>query len=161
MLFSGTVRDNVLMARPDATEADLIQACKMANAHDFLMDLPKGYDTVVAELGVGLSGAQKQTIAIARAILKNPAILLLDEATSALDNESERLVQESLKLLMQNRTTLVIAHRISTIMDADQIVVMSQGKIEDMGRHDELLKRSGLYAKLCRNMSHPEEIHDA
>ncbi|MBW7874899.1 MAG: ABC transporter ATP-binding protein [Candidatus Cloacimonetes bacterium] len=161
MLFSGTVRDNVLMARPDASEADLIQACKMANAHNFLMDLPKGYDTVVAELGVGLSGGQKQRIAIARAILKNPAILLLDEATSALDNESERLVQESLKLLMKNRTTLVIAHRISTIMDADLIVVMARGKIEDMGKHDELLKRCSLYAKLCRNMSHPEEVHEA
>ncbi len=147
-MFSGTVGDNILYGKPGATREEVINAAKLANAHDFIMALDHGYDTYVGERGVKLSGGQKQRISIARAFLKNPPILILDEATSALDNESERLVQESLKTLAKGRTTLVIAHRLSTIRNADNIVVLTANGIEEQGTHQELLAKGGVYAAL-------------
>ncbi|HOP72409.1 MAG TPA: ABC transporter ATP-binding protein [Thermoclostridium caenicola] len=149
-LFGGTIRENILYGKPGASEEEMIAAAKLANAHDFIMELKDGYDTFVGERGVKLSGGQKQRISIARAFLKNPPILILDEATSALDNESERLVQESLNILARGRTTLIIAHRLSTIRKADKIVVLTSKGIEEMGTHEELLKAGGLYAELYR-----------
>ena len=151
-LFSGTVEENILYGKPDATREEIIRAAKLANAHDFIMELENGYDTFVGERGVKLSGGQKQRISIARAFLKNPPILILDEATSALDNESERLVQESLKELAKGRTTLVIAHRLSTIRNADNIVVLTSNGIEEQGTHEELLKKGGVYATLHKDI---------
>lgn len=147
-LFTGTVAENILYGKPDATREEIINAAKLANAHDFIMQLENGYNTFVGERGVKLSGGQKQRISIARAFLKNPPILILDEATSALDNESERLVQESLDALAKGRTTLVIAHRLSTIRNADNIVVLTANGIEEQGTHDELMKKGGVYASL-------------
>ena len=131
----------------------MITAARLANAHDFIMELEDGYDTFVGERGVKLSGGQKQRISIARAFLKNPPILILDEATSSLDNESERLVQESLGVLAKGRTTLVIAHRLTTIKNADLIVVLTSKGIEEMGTHEELLQAGGLYAELYQEGS--------
>lgn len=148
VLFGDTVRENILYGRLDATEAEVIAAAKAANAHDFIMETPMQYDTLVGERGVKLSGGQRQRIAIARAILKNPRILLLDEATSALDSESEELVQEALDRLMQGRTTVIIAHRLSTIKIAHRIAVLDHGRIVELGTHDELIEANGLYAKL-------------
>ena len=148
LLFGGSVRENILYGKLDADDAELIAAARSANAHDFIMALPKGYDTIVGERGVKLSGGQRQRVAIARALLKNPTILLLDEATSSLDNESELLVQEALSRLMRNRTTIIIAHRLSTVRIAHRIAVLDRGHIVELGRHDELMARRGLYAKL-------------
>jgi ABC-type multidrug transport system, ATPase and permease components len=153
VLFSGSVRENIMLGRPDASEAEMIEAAKNANAHDFIESLPNGYDTEIGERGVKLSGGQKQRIAIARVFLKNPAILVLDEATSALDLESEHLIQESLRKLAQNRTTLIVAHRLSTITHADQIVVIEHGEIVETGTHDELMEKGGAYARLY-NVQH-------
>jgi subfamily B ATP-binding cassette protein MsbA len=147
-LFDDTVRANILYGRADASDADIVAAAEAAAAHDFITALPQGYDTIVGENGVKLSGGQRQRIAIARAMLKNAPILLLDEATSALDAESERMVQAALRRLMQGRTTVVIAHRLSTVIDADEIQVIEQGRIVDSGRHAELLARGGTYARL-------------
>ncbi|PUU95141.1 MAG: ATP-binding cassette, subfamily B, bacterial MsbA [Halanaerobium sp.] len=148
ILFSGSLKENIAYGDLDAGEEAIQKAAQAANAHEFIMNFPNGYDTMVGERGVGLSGGQKQRISIARAILKNPRILILDEATSSLDSESEALVQEALEHLMQNRTTFIIAHRLSTIKNADKIVVVEQGEIMEMGSHQELLAKQGKYASL-------------
>ena len=147
-LFSGTVYDNIAFGKAGVTEDDIVKAAKMANAYDFIMELPNQFKTEVGERGTMLSGGQKQRIAIARALIQNPEIMILDEATSALDTESERLVQDALDKLMVNRTTFVIAHRLSTIINADKIVVMENGEIKEVGNHQELLKLNGLYRHL-------------
>lgn len=147
-LFAGTVYDNILYGKPGASREEVIEAAKLANAHDFIMELPKGYETDIGQRGIKLSGGQKQRISIARVFLKNPPILIFDEATSALDNESENIVKESLEKLAHNRTTFVIAHRLSTIRNAEQILVLTENGIEETGTHDELLAKNGIYAKL-------------
>jgi subfamily B ATP-binding cassette protein MsbA len=148
ILFGGTIVENIEYAKPGVTKEDVIQAAKAANAHNFIMETPEGYETVVGEKGIRLSAGQRQRIAIARAILKNPRILILDEATSALDNESELLIQEALERLMQGRTSFIIAHRLSTIHNAERIIVMDKGKIIENGNHSQLMKEEGLYHKL-------------
>ena len=148
ILFSDSVKQNILMGKPDAKEEEVIAAAKAANAHDFIMSLPEGYDTKVGERGVKLSGGQKQRVAIARVFLKNPPILVLDEATSALDLESEALIQESLDRLVHDRTTIVIAHRLSTITHADKIFVVEHGKVVEEGSHAQLMKKQGAYYQL-------------
>jgi subfamily B ATP-binding cassette protein MsbA len=148
ILFGGTIRENILYGKLDATQDELISAARSANAHDFIMSFPKGYDTIVGEKGINLSGGQRQRIAIARAILKDPKILILDEATSSLDNESERLIQEALERLMKGRTTFVIAHRLTTIQSADLILVLDKGQLVEQGTHAKLLDRKGLYHNL-------------
>ncbi|WP_417591026.1 ABC transporter ATP-binding protein [Owenweeksia hongkongensis] len=148
LLFNESVFYNITLGKPEATLEEVQQAAKIANAHDFIMGLEKGYDTNIGDAGGKLSGGQKQRISIARAVLKNPPILILDEATSALDTESEKLVQEALFKLMQNRTSLVIAHRLSTIQHADEIVVMNEGQIAERGTHQELLDKNGIYSRL-------------
>lgn len=147
-LFSGSIRENIAYARPDAGDAEIEAAARVANAHDFIAALPEGYDTVVGERGVKLSGGQRQRIAIARAVLKDPAVLVLDEATSALDNESERLVETALERLLAGRTTLIIAHRLSTVQRADRLVVLDRGRVVEEGSHAELLRLGGVYARL-------------
>lgn len=148
ILFSESVKENILMGKPDATDEEVIAAAKAANAHDFITNLPEGYDTKVGERGVKLSGGQKQRIAISRVFLKDPAILILDEATSALDLESEALIQDSLERLAHDRTTLMVAHRLSTITHADQILVIDNGQLAEQGTHEELLQKRGVYYKL-------------
>lgn len=147
-LFVGTVYDNIRYGRPDATRAEVIEAAKNANAHDFIMSLPNGYETDIGQRGIKLSGGQKQRLSIARVFLKNPPILIFDEATSALDNESEKVVQESLERLAENRTTFVIAHRLSTIKNAERILVLTDDGIEEEGTHEQLLEKGGIYEKL-------------
>lgn len=148
ILFSGTIRENIMLGNTDADAAEVEQAARQANAHDFIQELPHGYDTEIGERGVKLSGGQKQRIAIARVFLKNPRILILDEATSALDLQSEALIQHSLDQLSQDRTTLIVAHRLSTITHADQIVLIENGRIQEKGTHAELMQLGGSYAKL-------------
>ena len=149
LLFNDTIENNIRYGSFDATHEQVVAAAKLANAHDFIVSQPDGYDRVVGEKGFALSGGERQRIAIARAILKNPPILILDEATSALDTVTERLVQDALEKLMANRTTFAIAHRLSTIRNADLILVMDGGKIVERGTHDELIAKNGVYSKLC------------
>lgn len=149
-LFAGTILENIRYGKPDASDEEVVRAARAANAHDFIMAMPNGYDTDIGQRGVKLSGGQKQRISIARVFLKNPPILIFDEATSALDNKSERVVQESLEYLAKNRTTFVIAHRLSTIRNAQRILVLNEDGIAEEGTHDELLKKEGLYARLYR-----------
>jgi len=147
-LFSGTIEENIRYGNPEATMAQIVEAARHANAYEFITQMPDGFASIVGEGGVSLSGGQRQRIAIARAILKNPKVLILDEATSALDNESEALIQDSLEYLMRGKTVFIIAHRLSTIQKADKIVVMERGQIVEMGKHQELLAKGGLYARL-------------
>lgn len=148
VLFNDSIYNNILMGNPDASENEIINAAKIANAHDFISQLPNGYQTNIGDDGSKLSGGQKQRVSIARAILKNPPIMILDEATSALDTESERMVQTALERMMENRTSIIIAHRLSTIQNADLIIVMEKGKIMEQGTHTELLQQNGIYKKL-------------
>jgi ATP-binding cassette subfamily B protein/subfamily B ATP-binding cassette protein MsbA len=149
-LFNGTVRENILYGKLDATEEQLLAAARAANCHEFISRLPDGYDSRVGERGVKLSVGEKQRVSIARALLKNAPILILDEATASVDTATERLIQEALERLLANRTSFVIAHRLSTIRRADQILVLRQGEIVERGTHAELLEEDGLYAKLSR-----------
>lgn len=149
-LFQGTVRENLAFGRPDATDAEIVDAARLAEAHEFIQSLPQGYDTVVGERGQKLSGGQRQRLSIARAILRDPAVLLLDEATSAVDNETEAAIQRSLAKVAEGRTALVIAHRLSTVRDADRIWVLEAGRVAESGTHDELVLAGGLYAALWR-----------
>ena len=150
LLFSDSIRENIAYGRPDASEDEIIAAAKAAQAHEFITEMPEGYETVVGERGITLSGGQRQRVAIARALLMNPRILILDDSLSSVDTQTEKLIQEALDKLMEGRTTFVIAHRLSTVRRADVILVMDKGRIVQQGKHDELLKEGGLY----------REIHD-
>ena len=150
-LFHGTVEENLRFGKPDASPAEIDAAVRAANAHEFIRGFPDGYETVVGERGIQLSGGQRQRVAIARAILADPRILILDEATSSLDAEAEALVQDALERLMVGRTTVVIAHRLSTVQAADRIVVLAGGRVEEEGSHDELMAARGLYAQLSEH----------
>ena len=147
-LFHASMRQNLQYARPDATDDEIEAAARAANIHNFIASLPEGYETIVGERGYRLSGGEKQRLAIARAILKDPAILILDEATSSVDSATERSIQEALEQLSRGRTVIAIAHRLSTILSADIILVIDNGRLVDSGRHEELLARGGLYAQL-------------
>ena len=149
-MFSGTVRENIIYGKPDATDEEMIQAAKLAGAHDFISKLSDGYDTFIGERGTMLSGGQKQRISIARVFLKNPPVLVLDEATSALDNESEEIIKKSLESLSKGRTTFTVAHRLTTVKNADRIFVLTEKGIEEEGSHEELISRGGIYARLYR-----------
>jgi ATP-binding cassette subfamily B protein len=148
VLFSSSVADNIRYGKPGATDTEVEAAAKAANCHDFVARFPQGYQTMVGERGIQLSGGQKQRVAIARAVLKDPRILILDEATSALDAESEGLVRDALERLMRGRTTLIIAHRLSTVLGADRVVVIDGGKVAETGTHSELLVKNGIYKRL-------------
>jgi len=148
VLFNDSIYYNIAYGRPDATHEEILQAAQAAHIHEFIVSLPKGYDSMVGERGLKLSGGEKQRVAIARALLKQPSLLIFDEATSALDSKSEKAIQDELKHISRNRTTLVIAHRLSTIVDAHQILVMDHGRIVERGKHRELLAQRGLYAQM-------------
>ena len=148
MLFNDTILYNIRYGRPDATDDEVYEAARAAHIHDFIVSLPAGYETMVGERGLKLSGGEKQRVAIARALLKNPRILIFDEATSALDSRAEKAIQQELERIAEGRTTLVIAHRLSTVMDADQILVLQQGHIAERGTHSQLLEAQGEYARM-------------
>jgi len=160
-LFNDTVENNIKYGSPEKSREEIIESAKAANAHDFIIRLPQGYDTIIGERGIRLSGGERQRIAIARALVKNPPVLLLDEATSSLDTEAEREVQRALDNLMKNRTTIAIAHRLSTVRNADRIIVLSDGEIVEQGTHQELIARSGLYRKLYELQFAEEPIASA
>jgi ATP-binding cassette subfamily B protein len=147
---------NLLYARPGAAMSEVEAACRAANIHEFIASLPEGYETVVGERGYRLSGGEKQRVAIARVILKDPRVLILDEATSHLDSQSEALIQDAMQKVMQGRTSIVIAHRLSTVRGADQILVMQKGQLVQRGRHEDLLTQGGLYANLYETQFHPQ-----
>ncbi len=157
-LFHGSIADNISYSKPGATRAEIIAAAKAANAHDFIMGFPDGYDTMVGERGGGLSGGEKQRISIARAILKNPHILILDEATSSVDTQTEALIQSAIDRLVEGRTTFAIAHRLSTLKRADKLLIMEKGKIVEMGTHNELLENNGLYKRLVDMQSELSKV---
>jgi len=157
ILFSGTIADNISYGRPGAKMSEIVEAARAANADEFIRQFADGYNTVLGEGGVGLSGGQKQRIAIARALLKNPRILILDEATSSLDTTSERLVQEALERLMKGRSTLIIAHRLSTVTGADRILVLDRGRIIESGTFEDLVAGGGTFAQLYRTQFRAEE----
>ena len=161
ILLSGTVGDNIRFAKPDATDAQVREAARLANAEEFISRMPEGYKTAVGERGVALSGGQRQRIAIARAILRNPPVLILDEATSALDYESERLIQEALDRLSQGRTVITIAHRLSTIRNADRIVVLREGVIVEQGSYRDLVQLGGVFAELIAAQAGDAEFLEA
>jgi len=160
-LFSGTIRENIAYARPGASLEDIEAAARAAHAHEFIERLPLGYETVVGERGIKLSGGQRQRVAIARAILKDPVILILDEATSSLDTESEQLIEDAMARLLVGRTTLIIAHRLSTVRRADRLVVLDRGRIVEKGTHGELLELGGLYARLYQRQFRDEPVEEA
>ena len=153
-----SIRDNILYGRLDATDEEVVEAAKNASIHDYIMGLPEGYDTVIGERGVRLSGGQKQRLSIARVFLKNPAILILDEATSALDNSTEIQIQEALDRLSSGRTTVVVAHRLSTVRNASEIAVISDGRIIEQGTHETLLDKNGVYAQLYSLQFREDEL---
>jgi ABC-type multidrug transport system fused ATPase/permease subunit len=155
ILFNDTIAANIAYGSPEATREQIIEVAKMANAHDFIIAQPEGYDKVVGEKGFTLSGGERQRVAIARAILKNPPILILDEATSALDTVTERLVQDAINRLMKNRTAFAIAHRLSTVRNADLILVLDRGAVIERGTHDQLFAQNGAYRRLCE-MQHTQ-----
>ena len=157
-LFSGTIHENIMYSKPDATPDEVIRAAKIANAHDFIMRFPDGYDTKVGEKGQRLSGGERQRIAIARAILNNPKILILDEATASVDTETEQQIQEALGRLIKNRTTFAIAHRLSTLKNADRIMVIDQGKLAELGTHEELMNKKGIYYRLVMAQNEMSKI---
>jgi ATP-binding cassette subfamily B protein len=157
LLFATTLRENITFGRPEATEAEMIAAAKAAQAHNFIMQLSKGYDTYVGERGVTLSGGQKQRVAIARALLTDPRILIMDDATASVDTETEALIQKALAQLMEGRTTFVIAHRLSTVRRADLILVLEKGQIVARGTHESLLRTSELYREVYQHQLHREE----
>ena len=153
-LFQDTIEGNIRMGRSDATHEEVVEAAKKAACHDFIMSLPNGYDTVVGEGGSTLSGGEKQRISIARALLKDAPVILLDEATSSLDPENEVLIQQAISALVEDKTVIVIAHRLQSVCNADQIVVLDGGCVEEIGNHEQLLEKNGLYAKLWNEQNH-------
>lgn len=155
-MFNGTVAENISIHCPNASMEKIMETAEIAGAHDFIMELDEGYDTIIGEKGISLSGGQKQRIAIARAIINNPRILIFDEATSALDYESESIIQKNLKNICKNRTVLIIAHRLSTLVSADEIIVIDRGDIMESGNHWELMKKDGLYAYLYNQQKRGE-----
>ena len=162
LLFNRSIRENLLVGKPDATQEEIEHACRQAEAHDFILRQPQGYDTLIGERGTTLSGGQKQRLAIARALLKNPRILILDEATSALDAATEARVQKALKALMAGRTTFIIAHRLSTVRDADEIMVFDAGHIVERGSFDALVRQGGRFAELVRTqLTSAEPVNEA
>jgi ATP-binding cassette subfamily B protein len=156
-LFIGTIQENIAFGRAGATEEEIVEAARAAQAHEFISEMPEGYETLVGERGVTLSGGQKQRIALARALLTDPRILILDDATASVDTETERLIQRALDHLMENRTTFVIAHRLSTVRRADLILVLEKGRIVARGKHNELLKSSPMYAEVYARQLRPED----
>ena len=153
VLFNDTIRENIALGKQGATESEIVEAAKIANAHDFIVAATDGYDTNIGDRGAKLSGGQRQRLSIARAVLKNPEFLILDEATSALDTESEKLVQQALTRMLKGRTSVVIAHRLSTIQHADKIIVVDEGRIAEQGTHEQLIALGGIYAKLIEMQS--------
>jgi ATP-binding cassette subfamily B protein len=160
VLFNDTIRYNIRYGRPDATDEEVEEAAKLAQIHKFVMSLPKGYDAMVGERGLKLSGGEKQRVSIARTILKGPPILILDEATSALDSHTEQEIQGALRKVSRNRTTLVIAHRLSTVVDADEIIVLDKGVIAERGTHQKLLRKKGLYASMWNRQREADEARE-